>query len=314
MVSETTVENYTIERLSKSRLKDLEQLYRSVYNRKVPEGFFQKKYNTAYTGVENIGYVAYDQNSPVAYYGVMPCFIEFENKIVLAAQSGDTMTHPAYRSKMLFVKLAKMTYELCRSTGIEFVFGFPNQNSCHGVIKHLGGQMTERMECFQLCINSIPLNSFCKKFKLSALYKKYAQVVLKKYVTKDLGTDSSAIADGFASVKRSEEYLNYKAYSKTKVIQIGKAKVWMKINTEMNIGDIELNDEDPDKLIEGLKSIASKLGLQKIYTHACTRTSLYHLWHGNYKNTISFPVMFVDLGSSIPFEKIKFCFADIDIF
>src|SRR5450432_3736426 len=95
---ESEIRGYRIERLNKYNLKDLDALYKKLYGHDPPGLFFQKKYDTAYTGAECLGYFAYNrQNVAIAYYGVLPCFIEYENKLFLSAQSGDTMTHPEYR-------------------------------------------------------------------------------------------------------------------------------------------------------------------------------------------------------------------------
>src|SRR5258708_39658673 len=94
---------YSILRLNKDNLTDVARLHSSVYS-SAPSYEFQKKYNTAFTGVEYVAVIAYDKDhQPAAYYGVMPCFIQFEDKIILAAQSGDTMTHPDHRGKGLVV-------------------------------------------------------------------------------------------------------------------------------------------------------------------------------------------------------------------
>ena len=70
--------DYSIKRLSKENLVDLVKLYADVYNRRIPVEHFIQKYNTAFTGTEYVGYIAYDNDQqPIAYYGVMPCFIQF---------------------------------------------------------------------------------------------------------------------------------------------------------------------------------------------------------------------------------------------
>src|SRR4029077_2199837 len=106
--SQDIIENkeYTVTRLDKNNLKDLAMLHSEVYGTPINENYFLKKYDTAYTGLENVGYIAYSsEGKPVAYYGVIPCFIEHKNEVMLAAQSADTMTHPGYRYKGMFVEL-----------------------------------------------------------------------------------------------------------------------------------------------------------------------------------------------------------------
>src|SRR5436305_13886175 len=117
---------YSIVRLDENKLKDLEILYKAVYRQKLSKNYLFKKYDTTYTGVQYIGHIAYDnKNIPIAYFGVIPCFIQYNDQIVLSAQAADAMTLPKYRYKGFFVELAKKTFELCRATGIKLLFGFP---------------------------------------------------------------------------------------------------------------------------------------------------------------------------------------------
>src|SRR5689334_7506717 len=148
---------YSIVRLTRERLKDLARLHSAVYA-PVPDDYYFKKYNTAYTGVEYVGFIAYQFSLPIAFYGVIPSFIQYKNTRVLAAQSADTMTHPAYRLKGMFMDLSNKTFALCRQLGIQLVYGFPNQNSYHGALK-LGWKETEKMDCFLLRVNTLPLKS-----------------------------------------------------------------------------------------------------------------------------------------------------------
>src|ERR1043166_2457107 len=141
---------YKIARLDEDKLPDVSRLHQKIYGITPKENYFHEKYDTSYTGVMHIGFLAYDKNNePVAFYGVIPCFIQLGNRIVPAAQSADTMTHPSHRNKGLFTRLATLTFELCRQAGIAFVFGFPNQNSHHGLLA-LGWKVTERMERFSI--------------------------------------------------------------------------------------------------------------------------------------------------------------------
>jgi len=307
---------YRIDRLDKKNLKDLAILHSGVYGVPVNETYFLKKYDTAYTGFENVGYIAYNrEGKPVAYYGVIPCYIQYKGEVMLAAQSADTMTHPQYRYKGMFVDLSNKAFDLCRQLGIRLVFGFPNQNSYHGAVNKLGWKMTEAMACFVIPIKSLPLESVARKMRLSKLYTRYAQFVLKKNMVSLPGTASSVIADGFAGVYRSEEYLVYKTYNSSRVIKIGNARIWISGRPGMLIGDMENVDETNFKTVtDKLRGLAGKLGIRQVQFHCSPGTNLHRLFSENFEPAHSYPVLFQDFGSSIPPEKIKFTFADIDIF
>jgi len=307
---------YRIERLDKTRLKDLANLHKTVYGSLPEKDYFLKKYNTAFTGTEYIGYIAYNRaNIPIAYYGVMPCFIQCNGKIILSAQSGDTMTHPQYRYKGMFVELAEITFNLCRENGILFVFGFPNQNSYHGLVHKLRWKMTENMSRFTVPVNAFPIESLLKHFRWSKwIYKKYIRWALRKYLLLQKGLLNSSIAEGFAGVYRDDQYLQYKTYSHTYVVKIGNAKAWIKIKNGIIIGDLDLADHDFNELIDALKKIARRLGILQISFQVSPGTYLHSLFAKTFKTIPSFPVVFRDLGAGIPLGRVKFTFADIDIF
>jgi len=307
---------YPIERLSKCNLGDLHRLHKAVYNREQPPRYFEQKYDTAYTGVEHIGFIAYnEQREPIAYYGVIPCFIRHEGQLYLAAQSADTMTHPNYRYKGLFVQLANLTFDLCREEGISVVFGFPNQNSLHGFLVKLKWQMTESMDCFIIPVGIVSVGGAAKRLPfVKELYKQYQGKILEKYLAPMKGIDNSVFKDGFSGINRNAHYLNYKTYHDSYVIKIGPASLWVRISNHLVIGDIDCPAGDLDKVISELRMITLKLGLKEIHFHSSHQTTLAGWFAERYDAIPSFYVLFKDLGSNIPLDKIKFTFADADIF
>jgi len=308
---------YSIIRLSGDNLGDVAKLHSEVYAVPVNNNYFFRKYDTAYTGVENVGFIAYNRdNQPVAYYGVIPCFIQFGNEVALAAQSADTMTHPKHRYKGMFVELSNMTFDLCRELGILLIFGFPNQNSYHGAVHKLGWKMTGIMDCFTIHVNSLPLESLSKKIRpFKKLYRQYSHFLLKKNMMPLQGVVNSVLVDGFAGVYRSDEYLYYKTYSLAKVIRVRDSKIWISNKHGLMIGDMEgIHEMNFSAVINKLKRIAKRLGVRQIQFHCSPGTSLHQLFATHYKSTTSFPMLFQDFGSAISPEKIRFTFADIDIF
>jgi Acetyltransferase (GNAT) domain len=307
---------YSIARLSKDNLADVARLHTAVYGMAAMDDYFSRKYNTAYTAVENVGFIAYTRDKrPVAYYGVIPCFIQFENEVILAAQSADTMTDPQHRYKGMFVELSNLTFDLCRQLGIKLIFGFPNQNSYHGAVTKLGWKMTDAMVCFTIPVKSIPLESLSKKIKfLKNMYEKYSRFILKRKMLPAHGVTNSVLVDGFAGVFRNEEYLYYKRYSATKVISIDTSKIWINNKYGLVIGDMEgVNEINFGTIIHKLERLAKNLGVKQIHFHCSPGTSLHQLFFKNYKAIASYPMLFQDFGSTVPPEKIRFTFADIDI-
>lgn len=307
---------HTVERLSAANIADVGRLYFAVYNREVAHGFFEKKYDTAFTGVEYTGFLAYDrQRVPIAFYVVVPCFIKSGDEIILAAQSVDTMTHPNHRNKGLFAELALTTFQLCRELNIRLLFGFPNQNSLPGFVNKLGWRITHAMDCFVIHTGNFSWKRlFDKTPALKNLYKVYQKSILRKYLSKQAGLDNSVFKDGYSGVYRSQSYFNYKTYNDTKFITIGSSALWVKISGVLLIGDISVAPDDFDDMIYLLKKLAGKLGVKQIHFHTSPGTTLHGLFAMRFNAISSFQATFKVLGEDLPLEKIKFTSADIDTF
>lgn len=307
---------YNFKRLSAKNISDLNRLYTVVYNNQRPAGYFAKKYDTAYTGVEYTGFIAYnDGHEPVAYYGVVPCFIKYDGKLILAAQSVDTMTHPEYRLQGLFTQLARLTFKLCAQERIKVIFGFPNQNSVKGFLD-LDWETSEIMELYLIPVETIPLENIVEHTPLlGRLYKEYQHQVLKKYLAPQKGIENSVLNDGFAGVNRDELYFDHKDCHDTQVLRIGKALLWVKIkNNAFIIGDIICADKDFDTIMQKVHKLASILGLNQVQFQTSPETKASGLFAKRYHFIPSFPIMFKTLAHSIKTDKIKFTFADIDTF
>lgn len=305
-----------VKRLSEKNLADVENLHTIVYGHSPARNFFFKKYDTAFTSVQYVGFIAYNsQHLPIAFYAVIPCFIQLGDKIILGAQSADTMTHPGYRYKGLFVELALLTFQLCKEESIDLVFGFPNQNSFRGFIDKLGFQQTDTMDCF--IINSGQFSwerVFNKIPSAKYLYATYQQKQLKKYLLPQKGIANSVFDDVFPGIYRDQYYNQYKTYSDTKVIKIGSSVLWIKIKTVLLIGDISVSPNDFDDMMYKLKKLANRLGIKEIHFHASPGTTLNNLFATRFNSIPSFPVLFKNIGAELPIYKIKFTSADIDTF
>src|SRR3569833_524171 len=184
-----------IHRLDARRVKDLELLHTAVYGRPPEKGMYPKKYDTGFTGQAYLSFIAYTTDgTPAAYYGVIPCFISYGDKMLLSAQSADTMTHPLHRKKGLFVLLARQTYDLCREVGVQLLFGFPNQNSYHIFVNSLGWTATDQLQLFVVPVKKTLPFSFIRPARAKA------------------GIPNALLDEGFGGVYRDEAYLRYTTY------------------------------------------------------------------------------------------------------
>src|SRR6185312_14808637 len=297
MINDSTRKHH-IEKLGVDNLTDLDKLYAAVYEKSPPPGYFSRKYDTAYTGVCYTGFMAYN-----------------DDKVILSAQSADTMTHPRYRNKGLFVELATLTYQLCREVGIELIFGFPNQNSVHGFINRLGWQMSETMDCFIIPTGLPQWKRFWRKVPvLKNLFNRW-QKIPGKYLLRCQPVEVNSVFDsGYTGVYRNYDYLNYKAHPSHQLLKIGRSVLWIKINNELLIGDINILPGDFDYVLVVLKTLARKMGIKEIHFHTSKNTTLHGLFAEHFNPISSFPVIFKEIGTNIQLNGIKFTSADIDTF
>ena len=130
------------------------------------------------------------------------------------------MTIIDHRCKGVFVELAKNTFELCKLNGIKLLFGFPNQNSYHGLVNNLGWKIAGHMQRFKIPVNTFPFASLLQNFQSSKwIYNKYLKLVLRKYLSLDNFT-GSAITEEYGGVYRDENYMRYKQYNSSLLLKI----------------------------------------------------------------------------------------------
>ncbi|HEY9534061.1 MAG TPA: GNAT family N-acetyltransferase [Mucilaginibacter sp.] len=309
-------DNLLIERLSAENIGDLAALHQAVYQHSPAADYFLKKYDTTYTGAKYIGYLAYNElRQPIAFYGVIPTLLWHEGKSILAAQSADTMTHPGYRGLGLFTRLANHTYALCKLEGVCLVFGFPNQNSLPGFMNKLNWHSTEVMERFEIPVKALPLEKITHKFAwLKPVYRRYQQWVLKSYLQPEPGLANSVLTDGFDGVLRNDQYLKYKTYSDTQVIQIDESLFWIKLQNGLYVGDIGNVRDDWGVILGKLRRLAGKLGMSAVHFQVSPGTTLHRLFAAHFESRPSYHIIFKPIDAGITTNRIKFTFADIDIF
>jgi hypothetical protein len=87
-----------------------------------------------------IGFDAFNDNELVGHYACIPTYINLKGNKVKGLLSLNTMTHPEFRNKGLFLNLAKKTYSLGEKLGYECIYGVSNKNSTYGFVNKLGFQ------------------------------------------------------------------------------------------------------------------------------------------------------------------------------
>ena len=306
---------YLFERISKSTLHHLVYLYKETFNAAADMVFFEQKFRTDYTGASYIGYIAFDdKKNPAAYYGVFPQIAEIYSKKVLCAQSGDTMTHPKHQGNGLFIKLAKLTYELAEKEGVKFVFGFPNNNSYPGFAKKLDWTFNEKINKIEIKVATLPLAKIAKKLPfLNPLYKFYCQLFIgKKVVDK---TKFSNFKKDANSLDFTNEYLNYKQYFEHYYLAEKDWQIVFKIDGLLWIGLLDFKDEQQLLLITNkLKWLCFFLGIDKIIYLASPRNYTLNILSKIQKPVEHYSIGFLNFDKEIDASSMNYTSFDIDTF
>lgn len=292
--------NYHFARLGASNLKDLYTLFAAVYNKPCPPSYFERKYDTAYTGHAYIGYLAYLDNRPVAYYGVVPTLLSIRQQKVLAAQSCDTMTHPAHQKKGLFVTLARQTFELAKQEGIHLVFGFPNQNSYPGFIKHLGFTHADTMHRYTIRFSNTPFKMLLRKLGLNG----------GKQSTEPVA--NILLQEGHDGVIYDQAYRTYKTYNSNTVIGTPEQRFWVNLPKGGWIGALApLHKELFSQTLRNLENLTKASSITFMISPG---TSLDIALSKTRKAEKGFAVIVKNLSGTYDTGRLKFQFSDIDIF
>ena len=257
--------DYRIERITKERLVDLLGLFESAFNQKKTISYLKKKFDTERFGASFIGYIAYSQNEePVAYYGVFPIRFKLNNRVILAAQSGDTMTHKNHQRKGLFTELAKMTYDLARKKGIKFIFGFPGRNSLPGFVKKLNWKIDGKRHFYRFNVCTLPLAALMHMVGMEKLYILYFNFWAKVFgLKKELG---NIVIDRNNSIFYDSDGMGYRHFSDNYFLQNNGCVVWLKVVRSMEIGCIyNADDHIIEQIIKRLRWLSVITGLAKIH-------------------------------------------------
>jgi hypothetical protein len=103
-------------------MSDLARIFKESRNIDISVQELLAKYQTGFCGDGYFGYFAYAANgSPAAFYGIFPSFVKLGGVKVLAAQTGDVITHKDHQKRGLFILVAEKTAQLAADSGIELL-------------------------------------------------------------------------------------------------------------------------------------------------------------------------------------------------
>jgi len=307
--------DFYFERLSEENFSKFYHLFCTVFDKKTPYDFLYKKYNTGYLGggLKYVGFVAFNQNQEaVSYCGTIPFAFKINGQSYIGAHSCDHMTRSDARKKGLFVKLNDLSDALCEELGIDFVFGFPNQNNHPILVKYAQWEIIDTTQAFEIPVSGLPVSSLANRTSLlKNVYQKFVKNQLQSKLSQ------KPIERNWNGIIRDDAFYSYKKYSPNYVVQLKNGKVWLKVKGVIFIGDLELNPSgDFQELLNELKKLAFQLGIRKIIFLASSNFPIVQQFakHFTAKSGNGIGVKRLQKQEKIDLHQLQFTLGDYDTF
>ncbi len=318
---------YVYKRLDDDEVASVGRLLGLIHGVPPDAAALTKKYRTGAFGAENIGFLAYPREKllastgpamPAAYYGVFPLAIQYDGREVLAAQSGDTVTHPDHRGKGLFIELARQTYALAQVSGIDFVFGFPNKNSFPGFKRKLAWEFPFDMLRLVRYVPTLPVGLLRKRYGAQPQgFSSYARSVVTKVfdVVTPTGNPWELTQNERCGVVRDHRFWSYKLSSGL-FVRVGDVGVALKYDGDLNIGEItgEPSKTEMRQIMRRLDLLAALIGVNRIKSFFSPNSHLHKLLGPFGRCSSSLPYGYVNFGSDCDPSQIEYSYVDYDTF
>ena len=293
-------------------------LFRRVYRRTdFTLDWLKKKYECPYYPGGGFACVAFTgRGEAVASCGVLPWPIRLGNTTEMAAQLIDAATDREHRHRGLFTQLGNMVHSLCDQAGITFMFGFarPEGNSYPGLTRNLGYTHVSDLVEYKLPIRTVSVERVAlRSATMRLFYDAYMRRAISTYRPRDPLLPNSLVADGFAATDRNADFHAYKSFTGSQVIALEGGRVWFKVRRGLLVGDLEARSlSDMEKTAGALPRIAARIGAHQILFQSSKDTRFTRFLEARWKPLPCLAVIYRNLRSGIPAEKLRFTFGDQD--
>lgn len=310
--------NHTLKRIGVKSQTDLIPIFLSAFGKSPTVTQISQKHSTGFTGLRDMGYVAYsDHDQPVGYYGVYPLEVRINGEFLLVAQSGDTMVIKEHRKHGLFTILANKTYKLCKANKITGVFGFPSPSSYPGFVKRLGWGHIDNIKRFQFLIPTVPFAEMSVRFSIfNNVLLRWHRFLARLFFPEGTLFEGSILGEKFDGVRRNDGYWKYKLNSENvKLIRVKNCDVAIKFEESLGVGDVNYHTlKDLRRVISRLKILCFFCGINRIVFYTSPETKLDRDLSKIAKSKEGLPIGFVSFAEGVDMSKLKFCYLDMDTY
>ena len=117
--------------IRKSTYSDNDKII-NLFNREFPE--YQRSpdyldwFEDCFSDSESIVCVAECDNKIIAHYRISPKLVKINGKIIKSGFGSQAIVDKNFKNKVTIMQITSLAYEMARDSGIEFIYGFPNNN------------------------------------------------------------------------------------------------------------------------------------------------------------------------------------------
>jgi Acetyltransferase (GNAT) domain len=297
---------YRVTTVAGAELNSLIPLFRDAFaGRDSSLEWLQAKYSCERQGVGAFVCVAFDEAGEAAgSVGLLPWQARYGDRTEIAGQMVDVATGNAHRGRGLFVALADRTRELCEASGVNFLFGFPNEAAYPIWMNKLGYEHVHDLVSYRLPVRTLWAERLARRSRpLRTIVERHVRRTLHKRAPVD-------------PVLENRAFHSYKAaFGGGQVVELDGGRVWLVIRHGLLVGDLEAaSNANLERTLEALKGLARRLGVHQIVFQASKDTRFSPIFAARSDVSQGLPVIYRDLGSQIPKEKLGFVFGDLDNF
>jgi hypothetical protein len=248
---------------------------------------------------------------------VLPWPVRLGDRVETAGQMVDVATGSAHRGRGLFVRLAEMAREVCETAGVSFLFGFPNEAAYPIWMNKLGYQHIHDLVEHRLQVRTIWGERVASRVDaLRPLYDRRVERTLNAYAAADPALENSLMREGFAGIDRNEAFFAYKSsFTGSRVVAVDGGRAWLNVRHGLLVGDLEASsDADLARTTRALQRLTRRLGVHQILFQASKDTRFSASLANQFRAGPGMPVIYRNLNSQIPSERLRYTFGDFDNF
>lgn len=277
------------------------------------------KYGGRFGGLSGFAAVAMtDRGEIAASYGMLPWPIRYGDRIEVAGQAVDVATDPNHRRRGLFALLVETALARCREAGAHFIIGFTpvGGETFPLYIRHHGYTHIHDMVEYRCRTRTVWAERIARRLPpIHGLYRRYLDRTLDALAPQDPVLENSLVTEGFAATHHSREFFDYKSFAGSRVLGVEGGRAWLKVRRGMLVGDLEAaTGEGLDRSLRALEGVARRNGIDEIIFQTSHDTRFTRLFPERYRTVPCFKVVYQDIASRIPPDRLRFTFGDLDNF